>query len=66
MRLIINRDEVATFRKLVGDELRSGSTMIYLRLSMSKEDAESMLAKSSDNGPPIECVWASAITAYGE
>jgi len=61
MRLIVNRDEVASFRKLVSDEIAAGSQKVSITLWMNKESAEDMLARSSDNGPPIECVWSGGL-----
>lgn len=63
MRLTINRDEVASFRRLVRRALDSGTETVEITLRMPKEDAESMLARSDDDGPAIECVWNCGFSA---
>lgn len=57
MRLIVNRDEAANFRKALQREIDAEASTVSITLKMGLEDAQRVVSSSSDN-EPIECVWS--------
>lgn len=61
MRLVVNEDESASFRRALLEEINAGADKIPITLTLDRDDALNILANSRDD-QPLQCVWACAIT----